>query len=110
MQLVYGVGVGGEYPMTGTITCEVAVPGIRADKLHRGRTVVLAFLMQVRVTCAPTLFECRWAHRLAQLDAASGTFCPLNVNLLELNQITFDNCRIQILFLISLAFDTIVLV
>jgi len=45
-QLVYGIGVGGEYPMTGATTCEVAAPGSREDKLHRGRTVVLAFLMQ----------------------------------------------------------------
>jgi len=45
-QLVYGIGVGGEYPMTGATTCEVAEPGSREDKLHRGRTVVLAFTMQ----------------------------------------------------------------
>ncbi|KAL0038700.1 hypothetical protein WJX79_003808 [Trebouxia sp. C0005] len=45
-QLVYGVGVGGEYPMTGTSAAEKETPGSRADKLHRGRNVVLAFTMQ----------------------------------------------------------------
>jgi len=46
---VFGVGVGGEYPMT-SITAMEGVHGqgtSRADKLHRGRSVVLAFLMQV---------------------------------------------------------------
>lgn len=39
------VGVG-EYPMTGTQAAEKEEPGSRADKLHRGRNVVLAFTMQ----------------------------------------------------------------
>ena len=38
----------GEYPMTGTQAAEKEAPGSRADKLHRGRNVVLAFTMQVR--------------------------------------------------------------
>ena len=37
----------GEYPMTGTSAAEKETPGSRADKLHRGRNVVLAFTMQV---------------------------------------------------------------
>lgn len=45
-QLVYGVGVGGEYPMTGASAAEKEIPGSKADKLHRGRNVVLAFTMQ----------------------------------------------------------------
>ncbi|KAF2093072.1 MFS general substrate transporter [Rhizodiscina lignyota] len=46
--LVFGIGVGGEYPMT-SITAMEGVRGqgtTRADKLHRGRTVTLSFLMQ----------------------------------------------------------------
>lgn len=33
--------------MTGTQAAEKEAPGSRADKLHRGRNVVLAFTMQV---------------------------------------------------------------
>ena len=33
--------------MTGTSAAEKETPGSRADKLHRGRNVVLAFTMQV---------------------------------------------------------------
>jgi MFS family permease len=47
---VYGVGVGGEYPMTATSGMENAVGSgqvsIRSDRLHRGRKVTAAFLMQ----------------------------------------------------------------
>ncbi|BEI85992.1 hypothetical protein CcaverHIS002_0602790 [Cutaneotrichosporon cavernicola] len=48
-QFVYTLGVGGEYPMTSTSALEHAAPSgtaQRDDKLHRGRNVVLAFLMQ----------------------------------------------------------------
>ncbi|GFZ47035.1 hypothetical protein JCM24511_04261 [Saitozyma sp. JCM 24511] len=50
-QFIYGIGVGGEYPMTSTTQLEsktVLRAGHvqRDDKLHRGRNVVLAFLMQ----------------------------------------------------------------
>ncbi|KAL8292453.1 hypothetical protein RQP46_001065 [Phenoliferia psychrophenolica] len=47
--LIQGVGVGGEYPMTSTRALECGgsgCAGTRKDRLHRGRTVVLAFLMQ----------------------------------------------------------------
>ncbi|GAA5859566.1 hypothetical protein JCM5353_001507 [Sporobolomyces roseus] len=46
---IYGVGVGGEYPMTSTKSLETGVSGpagTRDDRLHRGRNVVGAFLMQ----------------------------------------------------------------
>jgi MFS family permease len=46
--LVFGFGVGGEYPMT-SITAMEGVRGqgsTKADRLHRGRSVLLAFLMQ----------------------------------------------------------------
>jgi MFS family permease len=46
--LIFGIGVGGEYPMTSTTAME-GVHGhnsSRNDKLHRGRSVLLAFLMQ----------------------------------------------------------------
>jgi MFS family permease len=46
---VYGVGVGGEYPMTSTRAMEGSGHGKNAstgDKLHRGRNVQLSFLMQ----------------------------------------------------------------
>lgn len=46
--LVFGIGVGGEYPMT-SVTAMEGVHGegtSRNDKLHRGRSVLLAFLMQ----------------------------------------------------------------
>ncbi|SGY15002.1 BQ5605_C013g07201 [Microbotryum silenes-dioicae] len=46
---IYGIGVGGEYPTCGTRSIErdLAGPeGARDDRLHRGRNVVLAFLMQ----------------------------------------------------------------
>jgi MFS family permease len=44
---IYGVGVGGEYPMTSTQAMEGAKAGRGAgDRLHRGRNVVLAFTMQ----------------------------------------------------------------
>ncbi|GAA5995758.1 uncharacterized protein JCM10292_004728 [Rhodotorula paludigena] len=46
---IYGIGVGGEYPMTGTKALESNVEGptgARDDRLHRGRNVVGAFLMQ----------------------------------------------------------------
>ena len=42
--------VAGEYPMTGTSAAEKEIPGSRADKLHRGRNVVLAFTMQVSLS------------------------------------------------------------
>ncbi|KAK4636279.1 Putative inorganic phosphate transporter [Fulvia fulva] len=46
----YGVGVGGEYPMTATSGMENAVGSskisTREDRLHRGRKVTSAFLMQ----------------------------------------------------------------
>lgn len=45
---IYGVGVGGEYPMTSTRAME-ASSGAGAgagDRMHRGRKVALAFLMQ----------------------------------------------------------------
>ncbi|WVW79797.1 hypothetical protein I302_101767 [Kwoniella bestiolae CBS 10118] len=47
-QFFYGIGVGGEYPMTSTTAMESkSVAGSQKDdKLHRGRNVVLAFLMQ----------------------------------------------------------------
>lgn len=47
-QFVYGFGVGGEYPVVGTTSMEVATghgAGER-DRLHRGRRVALSFLMQ----------------------------------------------------------------
>src|SRR6201996_1438084 len=46
----YGIGVGGEYPMTATSGMENAVGSgkvsTKEDRLHRGRKVVSAFLMQ----------------------------------------------------------------
>jgi len=48
-QFFYGIGVGGEYPMTSTTALESKSSGVNSqtdDKLHRGRNVVLAFLMQ----------------------------------------------------------------
>ncbi|CAJ2501992.1 Uu.00g048450.m01.CDS01 [Anthostomella pinea] len=47
---VYGMGVGGEYPITATSSMENAVSAgklsTRDDRLHRGRKVTMAFLMQ----------------------------------------------------------------
>lgn len=46
---IYGIGVGGEYPLTSTRALESGPngpSGTRDDRLHRGRNVVLAFLMQ----------------------------------------------------------------
>ncbi|KAI1433039.1 major facilitator superfamily domain-containing protein [Xylaria sp. CBS 124048] len=47
---IYGVGVGGEYPITATSSLENVVSAgrlsTREDRLHRGRKVTLAFLMQ----------------------------------------------------------------
>lgn len=47
---IYGIGVGGEYPMTATSGMENAVGSgkisTRDDRLHRGRKVTSAFLMQ----------------------------------------------------------------
>ncbi|AEO65487.1 06808dfb-d9b6-4e11-9797-c52c5805c0d2 [Thermothielavioides terrestris] len=46
----YGFGVGGEYPITATSSMENAVSAgkvsTREDRLHRGRKVTMAFLMQ----------------------------------------------------------------
>jgi len=46
----YGIGVGGEYPMTATAAMENPVGSARIsnreDRLHRGRKVTMAFLMQ----------------------------------------------------------------
>lgn len=45
---IYGIGVGGEYPMTSTRALESGPngpAGTRDDRLHRGRNVVLAFLV-----------------------------------------------------------------
>lgn len=46
----YGIGVGGEYPMTATAAMENATGSGRVstkeDRLHRGRNVTSAFLMQ----------------------------------------------------------------
>ncbi|CZS89007.1 hypothetical protein WAI453_010435 [Rhynchosporium graminicola] len=48
--LFYGIGVGGEYPMTATAAMENATGSGRVstkeDRLHRGRKVTMAFLMQ----------------------------------------------------------------
>lgn len=48
--LFYGIGVGGEYPMTATAAMENATGSGRVstkeDRLHRGRKVTTAFLMQ----------------------------------------------------------------
>lgn len=45
-----GIGVGGEYPITATSSMENAVSAgrlsTRDDRLHRGRKVTMAFLMQ----------------------------------------------------------------
>lgn len=47
---VYGVGVGGEYPMTATSGMENAANAVKVstkdDRLHRGRKVTSAFLVQ----------------------------------------------------------------
>lgn len=47
---IYSIGVGGEYPMTATSGMEKGTSSLRAstseDRLHRGRKVVQAFLMQ----------------------------------------------------------------
>ncbi|CAO1622410.1 unnamed protein product [Parajaminaea phylloscopi] len=45
---IYGIGVGGEYPMTSTRAMEASSgSGAGAsDRMHRGRKVALAFLMQ----------------------------------------------------------------
>lgn len=46
----YGIGVGGEYPMTATAAMENAIGAgkvsTKEDRLHRGRKVTMAFLMQ----------------------------------------------------------------
>src|SRR4051794_31553384 len=46
----YGVGVGGEYPMTATMSMETAngsgKVSTKEDRLHRGRKVTGSFLMQ----------------------------------------------------------------
>ncbi|KAH8910427.1 MFS general substrate transporter [Coniochaeta sp. PMI_546] len=46
----YGFGVGGEYPITATSSMENAVSAgrlsTREDRMHRGRKVTMAFLMQ----------------------------------------------------------------
>jgi MFS family permease len=46
----YGIGVGGEYPMTATAAMENATGSgkvsTKEDRLHRGRKVTMAFLMQ----------------------------------------------------------------
>ncbi|KAF7560984.1 hypothetical protein G7046_g3163 [Stylonectria norvegica] len=48
--LFYGIGVGGEYPITATSSLESAVTAgklsTKEDRLHRGRRVTTAFLMQ----------------------------------------------------------------
>ena len=46
---IYGIGVGGEYPMTSTRAMEGnsnRFASITGDRLHRGRNVLMAFLMQ----------------------------------------------------------------
>ncbi|KAF3902162.1 hypothetical protein ABW21_db0206095 [Orbilia brochopaga] len=47
---IYGIGVGGEYPMTATMSMEKSKPAgmvsSKEDRLHRGRSVTSAFLMQ----------------------------------------------------------------
>jgi MFS family permease len=46
---IYGIGVGGEYPMTATSGMESVTTGKVSrsdDRLHRGRKVTMAFLMQ----------------------------------------------------------------
>ena len=47
----------GEYPMTGAQAAEKEVPGSKADMLHRGRNVALAFTMQV---CFVLMLCCLW--------------------------------------------------
>jgi len=44
---LYGLGVGGEYPITGVSSVEGRGPGgTTGDRMHRGRNVVLAFVGQ----------------------------------------------------------------
>jgi MFS family permease len=46
---IYGFGAGGEFPTTSTMAMEKTVHGLgaeREDRMHRGRKVQLAFLMQ----------------------------------------------------------------
>ncbi|EWC48011.1 hypothetical protein DRE_02590 [Drechslerella stenobrocha 248] len=47
---IYGIGVGGEYPMTATMSMEKSqgssIMSSKEDRLHRGRSVTSAFLMQ----------------------------------------------------------------
>ncbi|KAI5475473.1 MFS phosphate transporter [Pseudohyphozyma bogoriensis] len=83
---IYGVGVGGEYPMTSTRTLETGAAGpagTRDDRLHRGRNVVLAFLMQGwgQVFNQVILMVLLLIFSSGKQNPPAGGFTPLSVQL-----------------------------
>ena len=46
-QLCFGFGIGGEYPMTSTAATDKSEEDRQHGQRHRGRTVMLAYTMQV---------------------------------------------------------------
>ena len=80
-QFFYGIGVGGEYPMTSTTAMEskVMTNSQTDDKLHRGRNVVLAFLMQgmfISLGCSCRSRKEWLTFRLGSIIQPSHVDCP----------------------------------
>ncbi|KAJ5725526.1 uncharacterized protein N7483_006883 [Penicillium malachiteum] len=74
----YSVGVGGEYPMTATSGMENAVGSgkisTKEDRLHRGRKVTSAFLMQGWAATPPySEVATQWTYRISFAIPAVGT-------------------------------------
>ena len=46
-QLIFGFGIGGEYPMTSTCATEASEEDRQYGQRHRGRKVMLSYTMQV---------------------------------------------------------------
>ena len=46
-QLIFGCGIGGEYPMTSTCATEASEEDRQYGQRHRGRKVMLSYTMQV---------------------------------------------------------------
>ena len=67
----------GEYPMTGAQAAEKEVPGSKADMLHRGRNVALAFTMQVCLLALHSVVAFTLCFAVSSFGCCSHLCCVL---------------------------------
>ncbi len=91
----------GEYPMTGAQAAEKEVPGSRADILHRGRNVTLAFTMQVSPSCCRFSSNGLWQQQ-SQLSlltsCASSYFGPTNKYCALIDPFSYKDAKFRLLW------------